>query len=47
MSCSCTGKNSYCSYSKALENKRWSEQNYRIKLRIYQCSEGYWHLTSS
>jgi len=47
MSCGCTGKNSYRSYSEALENKLWAEQRHNAKLRIYQCSSGYWHLTSS
>ena len=47
MNCGCTGKNCYSSRSDALENKRWVEQKRGIRLRIYQCSGGGWHLTSS
>ena len=34
------------SMEEALKNKQWSEQQFHISLRIYQCDKGYWHLTS-
>ena len=51
MSCSCKDykgdpKNIYYSHEEALKNKQWSEQQFHISLRIYQCDKGYWHLTS-
>lgn len=39
-------KNVYYSYEEALENKLWSEKQFKVSLRIYQCDKGYWHLTS-